>query len=146
MFSRLAAPGRLPAVIHCLAGKDRTGLTVALLLTALGVPRQVVLDDYQLTNDYRGVAHTPEVIALFVQAGLARPAAEGLLGAPRWVLAQALGELDDTYDGIASYLLRPGGMRPAANRRAQDRSAQPDNCRSALAAIADGQPFSLSGW
>ena len=66
LFSRLAAPGRLPAVIHCLAGKDRTGLTVALLLTALGVPRQVVLDDYQLTNDYRGVAHSPEVVALFV--------------------------------------------------------------------------------
>jgi protein-tyrosine phosphatase len=114
LFSRLAAPGRLPAVIHCLADKDRTGLTVALLLTALGVPRLVVLDDYQLTNDYRGVAHSPQVVALFVQAGLARPAAEGLLGAPRWVLAQALGELDDTYDGIASYLLGPGGMRPAA--------------------------------
>jgi protein-tyrosine phosphatase len=114
LFSRLAAPGRLPAVIHCLAGKDRTGLTVALLLTALGVPRLVVLDDYQLTNDYRGVAHSPQVVALFVQAGLARPAAEGLLGPPRWVLAQALGELDDTYDGIASYLLGPGGMRPAA--------------------------------
>jgi protein-tyrosine phosphatase len=114
LFSRLAAPGRLPAVIHCLAGKDRTGLTVALLLTALGVPRLVVLDDYQLTNDYRGVAHSPQVVALFVQAGLARPTAEGLLGPPRWVLAQALGELDDTYDGIASYLLGPGGMRPAA--------------------------------
>jgi Tyrosine phosphatase family len=40
--------------------------------------------------------------------------AEGLLGAPRWVMAQALGELDDTYDGIAGYLLGPGGMSPAA--------------------------------
>jgi hypothetical protein len=69
LFSRLAAPGRLPAVIHCLADKDRTGLTVALLLTALGVPRLVVLDDYQLTNDYRGVAHSPQVVAL-----LSRPA------------------------------------------------------------------------
>jgi protein-tyrosine phosphatase len=114
LFTRLAEPGRLPAVIHCLAGKDRTGLTVALLLTALSVPRQVVLDDYQLTNDYRGVAHSPGVVALFVQAGMARPAAEGLLGAPRWVMARALGELDDTHDGIAGYLLGPGGMSPAA--------------------------------
>jgi hypothetical protein len=72
----------------------------------------VVLDDYQLTNDYRGVAHSPQVVALFVQAGLARPAAEGLLGAPRWVLAQALSELDETYTGIEGYLLGPGGMRP----------------------------------
>jgi hypothetical protein len=30
------------------------------------------------------------------------------------VKTQVLGELDDTYDGIASYLLGPGGMRPAA--------------------------------
>lgn len=112
LFSRLAEPGRLPAVIHCLGGKDRTGLTVALLLTALGVPRQVVLDDYQLTNDYRGVAHSPDVVALFVESGMARPAAEGLVGAPRWVLAQALGELDETYAGIEGYLLGPGGMRP----------------------------------
>jgi len=112
LFSRLAEPGRLPAVIHCLGGKDRTGLTVALLLTALGVPRQMVLDDYQLTNDYRGVAHSPDVVALFVESGIARPAAEGLLGAPRWVLAQALGELDDTYAGIEGYLFGPGGMRP----------------------------------
>jgi protein-tyrosine phosphatase len=46
LFARLADRGRLPAVIHCLGGKDRTGLTVALLLTALGVPREIVLDDY----------------------------------------------------------------------------------------------------
>jgi hypothetical protein len=139
LFSRLGAPRRLPAVIHCLGGKDRTGLTVALLLTALGVPRQVVLDDYQLTNDYRGVAHSPEVVALFVQAGLARPAAEGLLGAPRWVLAQALGELDDTYDGIEGYLLGPGGMRPGRARRAQDCSAQLCSHCSARAVLSAGQ-------
>jgi hypothetical protein len=60
LFSRLADPGRLPAVIHCLGGKDRTGLAIALLLTALGVEREVVLDDYQLTNDYCGVAHLPK--------------------------------------------------------------------------------------
>ena len=113
LFWRLAEPGRLPAVIHWLGGKDRTGLTVALLLTALGVPREAVLDDYQLTSDYRGVAHSPDVVALVVRAGIARPAAEGLLGTPRWVLAQALGELDDTYDGIAGYLLGPGSVRPA---------------------------------
>lgn len=59
LFSRLADPGRLPAVIHCLAGEDRTALTIALLLTALGASREVVLDDYQLTNDYRGGSTCP---------------------------------------------------------------------------------------
>src|SRR5215203_650688 len=45
----LAQPGALPAVFHCAAGKDRTGLLAALLLESLGVPRSVVLADYELT-------------------------------------------------------------------------------------------------
>lgn len=76
LFSRLADPGRLPAVIHCLGGKDRTGITIALLLSALDVERAVVLNDYQFTNDCRGVAHVPEVIEVFVESGIAREAAE----------------------------------------------------------------------
>lgn len=110
LFSRLADAERLPAVIHCLGGKDRTGLTIALLLTALGVQREVVLDDYQITNDCRGVAHVPEVVGLFVESGMALEGAEGILSAPRWAMAQALESLDETYDGIDGYLLGPCGM------------------------------------
>ncbi|MFJ4677040.1 MULTISPECIES: tyrosine-protein phosphatase [Kitasatospora] len=40
-----------PVLFHCTAGKDRTGWTAALLLTALGVDRETVLADYLLTND-----------------------------------------------------------------------------------------------
>ena len=36
----------------CVAGKDRTGLAAALLLTALGASRDTVYDDYLLTNTY----------------------------------------------------------------------------------------------
>ncbi len=113
LFSRLADPGRLPAVIHCLGGKDRTGMTIALLLTALGVEREIVLDDYQLTNDCRGVAHVPEVIELFAGHGIAREAAEGMLSAPRHAMAKALETLNESYAGAESYLLGPGGMSPA---------------------------------
>ncbi len=41
-----------PLVFHCTAGKDRTGFAAALLLEALGVPREVILQDYLLTNDF----------------------------------------------------------------------------------------------
>lgn len=44
------ATGKLPMVVHCAAGKDRTGLAIALLLTVLGVPRERVFEDYLLTN------------------------------------------------------------------------------------------------
>jgi len=39
-----------PVVFHCTAGKDRTGFAAALFLLALGVPRDVVVQDYLLTN------------------------------------------------------------------------------------------------
>lgn len=46
----LADPARLPAVFHCAAGKDRTGIIAALVLTLLGVPARHVADDYVLSN------------------------------------------------------------------------------------------------
>jgi protein-tyrosine phosphatase len=50
MFARLVK-GDSPTIVHCTAGKDRTGVASALVLTALGVPRQTVEADYALTAD-----------------------------------------------------------------------------------------------
>lgn len=111
LFSRLARDGRLPAVVHCLGGKDRTGLAVALLLTALGAARDDVLDDYELTSEYQR-PRLPEVVEAFAAQGMARPAAEGVLGTPRWAMARALAELDESWGGIGAYLLGPCGMAP----------------------------------
>ncbi len=47
----LAEPGASPLLFHCSAGKDRTGWTAAVLLTALGVDRETVFTDYLLTNE-----------------------------------------------------------------------------------------------
>jgi protein-tyrosine phosphatase len=43
---------RAPLVIHCTAGKDRTGFACALVLHALGVPDDVIAEDYLLTNRF----------------------------------------------------------------------------------------------
>jgi len=51
ILRRLAA-GDLPALEHCSSGKDRTGVFAAILLTALGVPREAVTQDYLLTTSY----------------------------------------------------------------------------------------------
>lgn len=62
MFAELLA-GHAPLAFNCSAGKDRTGIAAALILTALGVPRQTVIDDYMLTNNYldaaKMLAHGP---------------------------------------------------------------------------------------
>lgn len=49
MFATIAQ-GDVPMVVHCAAGKDRTGIAVAVLLRSLGVPEETVIEDYLLTN------------------------------------------------------------------------------------------------
>jgi len=51
VFEALTHAGEGATIVHCMAGKDRTGVAVALVLAALGVPRETILADYVLTND-----------------------------------------------------------------------------------------------
>lgn len=48
----LAGPDSLPAVFHCYAGKDRTGVLAAVILGLLGVSQEDIVQDYVLTNNY----------------------------------------------------------------------------------------------
>ena len=110
LFSQFAVC-KDPLMFHCMGGKDRTGMTAALLLSCLGVDRKCVLDDYELTSRYSGPDRIPHVVDLFVSQGIAREAAIGILSTPRWAMANALDRLDSTYGGIEAYLRRFGGMR-----------------------------------
>jgi protein-tyrosine phosphatase len=90
----LAQPGALPAVFHCAAGKDRTGLLAALLLESLGVPRAVVLADYELTvqgmqrmRTWMSINH-PEMV-------------EAMANVPPAFMAALPGALGEVLDGVA---------------------------------------------
>jgi len=86
-----------PVVLHCTAGKDRTGVAAALILLALGVPREQVLQDYLLTNTLYQQPPLPnsdtpsDVLAVLwrVQAGF---------------LDAALQTVDDEHGGFDRYL------------------------------------------
>jgi protein-tyrosine phosphatase len=110
LFSGLIEAGGLPAVFHCAGGKDRTGLAAALLLSSLGVDRETVLDDFELTNRFLTRERQREVVELFLARGMSPEAAVSLLGAPRWAMAEALSVLDDEHGGIEAYLRGPAPM------------------------------------
>ena len=117
LFGSFAEDRVGPVVFHCWSGKDRTGVTAALLLTALGVGRETVLDDYELTSQFRGFEHVPEVVDIFVSTGIARPSAEAMLSTPRWAMAAALDHLETAYGGIERYLVTSGGLSSEVLRK-----------------------------
>jgi protein-tyrosine phosphatase len=98
----LAGPDATPALVHCTAGKDRTGLTIALLLELLGVPRAAIVADFAASNTgLIGVIRT-HVSAELMQTTLA--VLDERYGSPRGYLA-AHGLTDATVDTLRSVLL-----------------------------------------
>jgi protein-tyrosine phosphatase len=96
-----------PAVLHCTAGKDRTGVAVALVLLALGVPRDVVRQDYLLTNEL--AAEPPPS-----PGDLPGDAWAVLWGVQPGFLDTALGVIDAEHGGVQRYLSRQLRLTPAA--------------------------------
>ena len=114
LFSGVAEPSALPAVFHCLWGKDRTGIAAALLLSALGVPQADVVDDYMLTDQFRSQPDVTTALARLEEAGVPPEAAAGVASTPGWVVDTVLSELRERHGEITGYLLGPAGMSRSA--------------------------------
>ena len=107
-----------PLVFHCTAGKDRTGFAAALILLALGVPRELVLQDYLLTNRvFKHPAATQHTLSAEVLAVLWQ-VQPGFLDA-------ALQVVDSEHGGIERYLRQRLALSPAALRTLAERYLQP---------------------
>ena len=111
-FFRLLDASDEPLVFHCTAGKDRTGFAAALILLALGVPGQVVMQDYLLTNElYRMPAPHDHRAPREVLEVLWR-VQEDFLNASLRIVEQEDG-------GVEGYLARALGVGEAERRRLQ---------------------------
>jgi protein-tyrosine phosphatase len=104
----LANAQSLPAVFHCAAGKDRTGVLAALLLASLGVNDELICADYGLTRDamQRWAAwskqHQPE---LAQRIATIPPV---FLAADPEAMAIILGELHDKFGSVANFVREIG--------------------------------------
>jgi protein-tyrosine phosphatase len=112
LLTHLADDDGLPALFHCAAGKDRTGIAAALLLSVLGVDEKTILDDYELSNLYRVDRRLDMLRPTIEGAGVDPDTVRPFLSARRPVLATTLDRLR-ADGGVEAYLLGPAGMQPA---------------------------------
>jgi len=121
-FQRLCAPGAMPAVFHCAAGKDRTGVLAMLLLGGLGVPEQYIAADYALTESgmqrmrewslrefpelHERITATPAVFSAAVPEAMMRVVRHitGEFGSIRQYVRE-IGVPDDAVDRLADAFL-----------------------------------------
>ena len=104
-----ASQGR-STLVHCTAGKDRTGVMVALLLDAVGVDRDVIVADYAGTEANLAGEWIEGVKAFLGKMGV--PLTEQILaiagGSPASAMLETLDLLDADFGGGAGYLGRHG--------------------------------------
>ncbi|WP_308127701.1 tyrosine-protein phosphatase [Gordonia paraffinivorans] len=112
----LAEVSNLPALVHCAAGKDRTGVFVALVLSSLGVPDDVVAQDYSLTEVYR-----PDRLQAyadrFVAAGRDPEIGRALFESPYQAMITMLDHLSGSYGGALGYLRSRAGVDGETSER-----------------------------
>lgn len=122
----LAEAGNLPALVHCAAGKDRTGVVVAVLLGVIGVRADDIVADYAATG-----ANVEALRARVQQARSARERSTDLAEIPAWVFAaeadtmrKLLAHFDVEHGGPAEWARR-AGLGRAAHQRLVDSLLEP---------------------
>lgn len=93
-----------PVLVHCAAGKDRTGVMIAVLLRAAGVSRAAVLDDYLRTEPNRAALMRRLAWDLTVLDEEDRLRAQHLAGTSPAALGAVLDVLDRAPGGVAGWL------------------------------------------
>lgn len=119
LFNALLDDGDGALVFHCTAGKDRTGVAAALILAALGVPRDAIEADFLRSNalfrrpDTHATTLPDDVLAVLWQVQ------------PRY-LATALDTIDRHHGGVENYLHQRLGLDSARRAALVDRYLLPD--------------------
>ncbi|MGX1273567.1 tyrosine-protein phosphatase [Streptomyces phaeoluteigriseus] len=116
------AEDSVPALMHCAAGKDRAGLSIAVTLLALGVERDAIVADYLESNAkhrrYKvrrsgtsAEAYSPEVMELLGP----------LFDARAEYLTAAFETIEETWGGVDAYLEQGLGLSPETRERLRER-------------------------
>jgi protein-tyrosine phosphatase len=119
---RSLADDSVPALMHCAAGKDRAGLSIAVTLLALGVEREAIVTDYLESNakhrrykvrrsSSSATAYSPEVMELLGP----------LFDARAEYLTAAFETIDETWGDVDTYLEQGLGLTPELRELLRER-------------------------
>jgi protein-tyrosine phosphatase len=93
IFHSLAAHQDGAVLFHCAAGKDRTGIVAAILLSLAGVDHEAIVHDYAISSHYLRESTTEQ---------------DGATSSPPGTMARFLDTLDRQYGGARAYLVKIG--------------------------------------
>lgn len=106
----IASAGDRAVLVHCTAGKDRTGVVIAIALLAVGVDREAVIEDYARTEGNLAGEWLEEMIDLIGRYGVPdSPALRTLMGgSPREAIEGAIETVERAHGSTREYLLASG--------------------------------------
>jgi protein-tyrosine phosphatase len=110
LFKVLLNADAYPVLIHCRAGKDRTGFMCALVQQAVGVERAAIFQDYCETNNHFGLV-SPRMERLMKIMSFGKLQLENVrasLSASEEYLQAALDQIDQCHGGMTAYLAKCG--------------------------------------
>ena len=108
--ARLIASSEGATVVHCTAGKDRTGVAVALLLSVLGVDDATVAEDYALSQQHYSMPLLAELEVRFADLDADLDRVRAFFEAQPAVMLGLLADLRTRFGGAAAYLAGPAGV------------------------------------
>jgi protein-tyrosine phosphatase len=128
----LIASNEGATVVHCTAGKDRTGVAVALLLSFLGVDDATVAEDYALSQEHYSAPLLASLEVRFADLDADLDRVRAFFEAQPAVMLALLADLRARFGSAAAYLAGPAGVSPTDLARLRERlleghdTARPD--------------------
>lgn len=103
-------------LLHCSAGKDRTGMASALILSALGVPREIIIEDYLLTSHHLDSESVFEMVEDYLRANKIhwqREWLKPLAIVHKDFIESFFASIEEQYGSVDGYLIKGFGLEEA---------------------------------
>jgi protein-tyrosine phosphatase len=114
LFEQIFVNTNQAILFHCTSGKDRTGIGAALILSALDVPRETIMQDYLLSNTTIDVEKMSRILAESFSKRSGSPIKPGaivpILAVEASYLNATFTAIDDTYGSMDNYLREAMGL------------------------------------